>query len=163
MALVAVISDTHLPRGARQLPEVCVRHLREADLILHAGDFVRAEVLEQLRGYGRVEAVYGNMDEPSLRAVLPERLVVEVEGTKIGLVHIAGPGQGRDARLANAFPDCAAVVYGHTHIPYMEREGEAWILNPGSPTERRRAPFHSMLVLRIDGGRIEPELVRLTP
>ena len=161
VTVVAVISDTHLPRGTRRLPDACLRRLREADIILHAGDFVREHVLAELQEYGRVEAVHGNVDEPALRAALPERLVVDVGGPKIGLVHVAGAGRGRDARLSAAFPGCAAVVYGHTHAPYVERIGATWILNPGSPTERRRAPFHSMLVLRIDGGILVPELVRL--
>ena len=161
MALVAVISDTHLRRGARRLPDECVRRLREADVILHAGDFVRTDVLTELQELGRVEAVHGNVDEWTLQAALPERLVVEVADVRIGLVHVPGPGPGRDARLAGAFPGCTAVVYGHTHMPYVERFGSTWILNPGSPTERRRAPFHSMLSLRVRHGAIEPELVRL--
>jgi putative phosphoesterase len=101
------------------------------------------------------------MDEPLLRERLPKQLVVEVEDVRIGMVHIAGPRAGREARLAARFPGCGAVVYGHTHVPQVDRLGEAWILNPGSPTERRRAPAHTMLELRVDGSRLEPELVVL--
>ena len=162
MARVAVISDTHLPRGTRTLPDECLRLLRGADLILHGGDLVSSAFLEELRALGPpVEAVQGNMDEAGLKGSLPVEHVVEVEGARIGMVHIAGPRAGREARLAARFPDCGAVVYGHTHVPQVDQVGGVWILNPGSPTERRRAPSRSMLELRIAGGTIEPLLVDL--
>ena len=118
-------------------------------------------MLEELRRFAPVEAVYGNMDEPALAQVLPERRVVEVAGSRIGMVHIPGPGAGRAARLVGLFPACDAVVYGHTHVPEATRHGSTWILNPGSPTERRRAPGHSMLVLEVNDGRLEPRLLAL--
>jgi len=159
---VAVIADTHMPRGARRLPDACVERLRAADLVLHAGDFVALGTLEELRGLGPlVEAVAGNMDEPELKALLLTERVVEVDVARIGMLHDAGPRTGRQARLAARFPDCHAVVYGHTHMPHVERFQHLWILNPGSPTERRSSPRHSMLVLRVDGEEIEPELVPL--
>lgn len=105
--------------------------------------------------------VYGNMDDAALTELLPHDRVVELEGVRIGMVHIPGPAAGRDARLAARFPGCDAVVFGHTHIPSVERLGGVWILNPGSPTERRRAPTHAMLVLAVEAGEIRPELVRL--
>ena len=123
--------------------------LRRADLILHAGDVVGASALEELRDFAPVEAVKGNVDEPALQAVLPERLVVTVEGVRVGLVHVPGPRAGREERLVSWFPDCAALVYGHTHVPQLERYRDAWIVNPGSPTERRRAPGHSMALLEV--------------
>jgi putative phosphoesterase len=160
--LVAAISDTHLPRGARRLPEACLDRLREADLILHAGDFSAASVLEELQVLGSpVHAVFGNADEPALRELLPKELVVEVGGARIGMTHIPGPAAGREERLLRGFPGCDAVVYGHTHLPQVERHDGVWILNPGSPTERRRGPFRSMLLLEVNGGAISPELVRL--
>ena len=163
MARVAVISDTHLPRGTRALPDECVRLLRGADLILHGGDFVAETFLDELRALGPpVEGVYGNMDEPALKATLPHERVVEVDGARIGMVHIPGPRVGREARLAARFPDCGAVVYGHTHVPQVERFQHLWVLNPGSPTERRTAPIHAMVVLTIRRGRLTPELVRLS-
>jgi putative phosphoesterase len=162
--LVAVISDTHLPRGARRLPEACLEALRGADLILHGGDLSAASTLEELRALGPpVQAVYGNADEPALHAALPEQLVVEVEDVRIGMVHIPGPATGRAERLLRRFPGCDAVVYGHTHLPVVERHGRVWLLNPGSPTERRRGPFRSFLLLRVQGRRIRPELVQLSP
>ena len=102
------------------------------------------------------------MDEPALRAGLPRERVVEVEGTRIGMVHIPGPAAGRAARLRARFPGCDAIVYGHTHVPEAVRESGIWILNPGSPTERRRAPSRAMLLLHVSVGDIRPELVRLT-
>jgi uncharacterized protein len=139
-----------------------VKLLRGADVVLHAGDFVSTGFLEELRALGRpVEAVHGNMDEPALQAALPKQHVVEVGSVRIGMVHDAGPRAGREARLAARFEDCDAVVYGHTHVPQVEQFQHLWVLNPGSPTERRRAPVHTMLVLRIQGRRITPELVTL--
>jgi uncharacterized protein len=136
--------------------------LRAADRILHAGDFVSLAFFDELRGLGPpLEGVFGNMDEPALRELLPREHVVEAAGTRIGMVHIPGPAAGREARLAGRFPGCAAVVYGHTHVPQVEQVGGVWILNPGSPTERRRAPVHSMLLLRVDDGAVLPELLTL--
>jgi uncharacterized protein len=97
------------------------------------------------------------MDEPALRARLPARRVVEAEGLRIGLVHDAGGPARRAERLVAAFPDCDAIAYGHSHMPEVERSGDVWILNPGSPTERRRAPGHTMILLE-DG---TPTLVSL--
>jgi len=144
------------------LPDECVRLLAGSELVLHGGDFVSMEFLEELRGIGPpVEGVAGNMDEQALKEMLPKERVVEVGGMRIGLVHDAGPRAGREARLAARFEDCEAVVYGHTHIPQVERFQHLWVLNPGSPTERRGAPVHSMLVLQVKGARITPELVTL--
>ena len=162
MTVVAVISDTHLPRGARRLPDACVERLRAADLILHGGDLVSAGFLAELEALGPpVAAVAGNMDEGALQAVLPLERVVEAGDARIGMVHIPGPRAGREGRLAARFPGCAAVVYGHTHVPQVERHESVWILNPGSPTERRSAPAHSMIVLEVSGGELVPRLERL--
>jgi uncharacterized protein len=141
-----------------------VAELAAADLIVHAGDVVALSVLEELRELAPVEAVYGNMDEPALRESLPEERVVEVAGARIGVVHIPGPAAGREARLVARFPGCDAIVYGHTHIPQVARVGAdgIWILNPGSPTERRRGPVHSMLVLEVEDGEIRPRFVTLS-
>ena len=120
-----------------------------------------ASVLGELASLAAVEAVYGNMDEPALRESLPERRVVPVEDVRIGLVHVPGPTVGRAERLVGWFPGCDAVVYGHTHVPEVARHASVWILNPGSPTERRRAPSRAMLVLEIAGREIRPEPVLL--
>jgi uncharacterized protein len=152
-----------MPRGTRRLPVECLRRLESAELILHAGDFVTVAVLEALQELAPVEGVSGNMDEAGLRELLPERRVVEVEEARIGLVHVPGPAVGRGERLVAAFPNCDAVIYGHTHVPEVSRVGEAWILNPGSPTERRGAPAHSMLMLEVDSRELRLELVTLSP
>lgn len=161
---IAVVSDTHLPKGARVLPAGCVERLRTADLILHAGDLVSVSFLEELRRFGPpVEAVYGNVDEPALRTLLPKERIVEAGEARIGVVHNPGPRAGRGERLRARFPGCAAVVYGHTHAPQVERVDGVWILNPGSPTERRKAPARTMLELRVEAGEIVPVLVELDP
>jgi hypothetical protein len=161
--ILAVIADTHLPRGARRLPERCVDRLRGADLILHAGDVVAEVAFEELAGLGPpVQAVHGNMDDAALRKRLPATLVADLGRLRIGMTHDAGPRAGREARLAAQFLGCAAVVYGHTHEPQVARVGEIWILNPGSPTERRRSPSRTMLVLEAAHGTITPELIRLS-
>jgi uncharacterized protein len=144
-----------MPRGTRRLPGECLRLLREADRIVHAGDFVSAAVYEELGRIAPVDGVVGNMDEPDLRGILPPKLVVEHEGVRIGIVHDAGPALGRAERLAEAFPGCQAVVYGHTHVPEATQLGEVWILNPGSPTERRSAPHHGMVVLEVEQGGLD--------
>lgn len=160
--LVAVVSDTHMPRGSRRLPAACLDRLRTADLILHGGDVTGLAFWEELCALGPpVEAVRGNADEPAVQALLPETRVVEAAGTRIGLVHVPGRAVGREARLLARLPDCDAIVYGHTHRPHVERVGTVWLLNPGSPTERRSAPSRSMIELRIAGGAASPTLIEL--
>jgi putative phosphoesterase len=159
---IAVVSDTHMPRGARALPDACVQRLRAADLILHAGDVTGEAFLEELVALGPpVEAVYGNMDEAALKVSLPKERVVEAEGSRIGIVHIPGPRAGREARLVARFPGCDAIVYGHTHVPQVEQHDGVWILNPGSPTERRSSPERTMLELVVSDGKLAPTLVSL--
>jgi putative phosphoesterase len=159
---IAVVSDTHLPRGARTLPEACVQRLRAADLILHGGDFTGQAFLEELLALGPpVEAVYGNMDEPALKASLPKERVVEVGGARIGMVHIPGPRVGREARLVARFPGCDAIVYGHTHVPQVDEHEGVWIFNPGSPTERRSSPERTMLEIVVTGRNLAPALISL--
>ena len=150
--------------GAGRCRTLCVKLLRGAELVLHAGDFVSVEFLAELRALGPpVEGVCGNMDEPALKESLPTHRVVEVGAVRIGMVHDAGPRAGREARLAARFEDCEAVVYGHTHVPQVERFQHLWVLNPGSPTDKRRQPVHTMLVLRVEGSRVTPQLVTLEP
>ena len=159
--LITVLSDTHLPRGGRRLAVECLDVLARADRVLHAGDFTTVRVYDELGRLAPLQAVHGNVDEPELQALLPERLVVEAGAILIGMVHDAGPRERRAARLAAAFPGCAAVVYGHTHLPEISQHEGVWILNPGSPTERRRAPHRSLLTLELEGDRLRPQLVVL--
>ena len=149
---LAVIADTHMPRGRRRLP---VERLRDADLILHAGDFSTTEVLDELEAIGPpVAAVHGNVDEPALRERLPEERVVDAGGVRIGMVHDAGPAKGRLARLRTRFPEAQAVVFGHSHIPLHEEHEGFQIFNPGSATDRRRQPRHTMGVAEVVRGRV---------
>jgi putative phosphoesterase len=158
---LAVISDTHLPRGTRRLPDACVERLRAADAILHAGDLAAASVLDDLAALGPlVIAVQGNVDEPEVRLRLPVRRVFDADGTRIGMVHDAGPASGRLERMRAAFPGCAAVVFGHSHIPLHADDGAGFqIFNPGSPTDRRRQPRHTMGVAEASSGAVRFELV----
>ena len=159
---IAIISDTHMPRGARRLPDDCVARLRAADLIVHAGDFVTVEVLHELESLARVVGVHGNVDSPDLRRQLPAAALVREDGAAIAVLHDAGRAGGRVERLRRRFPEAGAVVFGHSHIPLHERAPDGFqIFNPGSPTERRRAPHHTMGVATVTGGAIEFELIRL--
>jgi uncharacterized protein len=158
---VAVISDTHMPRGARRLPDACLRELERADLILHAGDFTAASVLEELKDFAPVEGVQGNMDSPEVCALLPARHIVQVGDRRIGMVHDPGPRTGREARLAALFPGCHLVIYGHTHLPELVTYGNVQILNPGSPTERRRAPTHTMAKIDLHEARLDTNICSL--
>jgi putative phosphoesterase len=130
--------------------------------VLHGGDVVSLAFWQELQQLGPpLVGVHGNMDEPALKELLPKQELVEVGRARIGMVHIPGPRAGREARLRTRFPDAGAIVYGHTHIPDVTDEGGVWILNPGSPTERRKAPVHAMLILEVRAGKITPEIVEL--
>jgi putative phosphoesterase len=162
--LIAVISDTHLPRGARRLPEACVERIAAADLLLHAGDFSTVEVLRELEAIGPpVVGVHGNVDSADLRRLLPAERVLDAAGTRIAVVHDAGPRTGRLERMRRRFANRAdVVVFGHSHMPLHEEAPHGFqILNPGSPTERRRAPAHTMGLIRVVSGLAACELVSL--
>ena len=159
---LAIISDTHLPRGTRALPEACLRRLRASDAILHAGDFVELSVLRELEALGPpVHAVCGNVDGPELRLELPRMRTVPADGARIAMIHDAGPKERRLERMRRMFPGADAVVFGHSHLPLHERAEGFQIFNPGSPTDRRRAPRHTMGVATAVGGSLRFELVTL--
>jgi uncharacterized protein len=159
---LAIISDTHMPRGGRAIPAACLDRMRAADAILHAGDLVGLEVLELLESLGPpVHAVHGNVDEPEVRMRLPAVRVVEADGARIVITHDGGPAARRLDRLRARFPDADAVVFGHSHLPLHEERDGFHIFNPGSPTERRRAPSHTMGVATARRGRLRFELVEL--
>lgn len=161
--LIAIIADTHMPKGSRELPVQCVERLRAAELILHAGDISTAGVLAELRELGPpVLAVHGNVDEPALVQSLPAQLEVEVApGARLAMTHDAGPAKGRLARLRKRFPRADAVIFGHSHIPRLDALEGFQIFNPGSPTERRRQPQHTMGLARVGRGRIAFEHIAL--
>ena len=162
MPRLAVISDTHLPRGARRLPDACIEQLRIADAILHAGDLIELSVLDDLERLGPpVHAVRGNVDSAEVQARLPLTRMVNIGGVRIAMVHDGGPADGRLDRMRRRFPDADAVVFGHSHLPLLEERDGFTIFNPGSPTERRRALRHTMGIATVDGGRITFELIDL--
>ena len=161
--LVAVISDTHMPRGGRRLPEPFVEQIAAADLLLHAGDFSTLDVLRELERIGPpLTGVHGNVDSAELRRLLPAERIVRVEDARIAMVHDAGPAAGRLERLRRRYGELAdAVVFGHSHLPLHERAEDGFqIFNPGSPTERRRAPAHTIGLARVEGSSIEFRLIR---
>lgn len=148
-----VLADTHIRRGgARRLPDAAYAHLERADVVLHAGDILVGEVLEELSGFAPVHAVLGNNDV-ELVGVLPEMLELDIDGVKVAMVHDSGQAGGRARRMRRMFPDAGVVVFGHSHIPWLERGDEGQLLlNPGSATERRRQPVHTLATLDIDDG-----------
>jgi putative phosphoesterase len=160
---IAIISDTHMPRGKRRLPAACLERLTAADLIIHAGDVCTLAVLRDLERVSPVVAVRGNVDDAELRALLPETRVVSVgDRLELGVIHDAGPSRGRLERMRRRFPRAAAVIFGHSHLPLHETAPDGFqIFNPGSPTERRRAPYRTMGIARTTAGAIAFELVRL--
>jgi putative phosphoesterase len=159
---LAIISDTHLPRGSRVIPTACLERMKNADAILHAGDITQLSILRELEALGPpVHAVYGNIDEPAVRTVLPAARVVEAEGVRIAMTHDGGPAEGRLERLRGRFPGTDAAVFGHSHLPLHEQRGSFQIFNPGSPTDRRRAPRHTMGLATVDAGRVRFELIPL--
>jgi len=159
---LAIVSDTHLPRGSRAIPPRCLDLMRGADAILHAGDFAELEVLRGLRALGPpVYGVTGNVDAPELYAELPSARVVKAGDVRIAMLHDAGPAGGRFDRMRRRFPDADAVVFGHSHIPLLEERAGFAIFNPGSPTERRRSPRHTMGLAVVQDGAVGFELVEL--
>lgn len=156
MTKVVVLADTHIRRGSRRrLPDAAYEQLAGADMVLHAGDVLVLDLLHELEGFAPTFAVLGNNDAPELAAVLPEQRVLDVDGVRIGMVHDSGPRAGREGRLHRRFPGADVVVFGHSHVPVNARGiGDQWLMNPGSPTERRAQPHHTIGVLELGDGRV---------
>jgi uncharacterized protein len=161
--LAVVLADTHVRRGgSRRLPDRAYEHLLRAEVVLHAGDVLVPELLDELSGFAPVHAVLGNNDH-ELVGVLPERRVEELGGVRVAMVHDSGPTGGRPARLRRWFPDADVVVFGHSHQPVAEEGVDGQLLvNPGSPTERRRAPSHTLALLHLHRGTARAQLVDLS-
>ena len=152
---VVILSDTHAPRRWRGCPPRVVEYLRQADLILHAGDVCTADVLTELTGYAPVVAVLGNNDGRDVAdwgAVPTAEL--DLDGLSLAMVHDSGAAAGRLLRLRRRFPRADLVVFGHSHIPLDEAAPGLRIFNPGSPTDRRRQPHGTLGVLEIDSGEL---------
>ena len=155
--LAVVIADTHMPRRARALPEGLIPYLERADLILHAGDLMDPALLDELAGYAPARAVRGNLDPPDL----PEALEFGFGGIGVAMVHDSGRRQGRRRRLQRRFPEARVVIFGHSHIPFLEDACDLMLLNPGSPTDRRRQPRHTFALLHARAGRVRAEILPL--
>ncbi|MDF3298986.1 metallophosphoesterase family protein [Streptomyces tropicalis] len=159
-----LMSDTHLPRRAKELPPQLLVEIPRADVVFHAGDWVDAATLDLLeRRSRRLVGVHGNNDGPELRARLPEVARAELDGVRFGVVHETGAAQGREARCAARFPDLDVLVFGHSHIPWdTVAPSGLRLLNPGSPTDRRRQPHCTYLTATLtDGHLTDVELHRL--
>ncbi|MEU9124011.1 metallophosphoesterase [Streptomyces sp. NPDC048506] len=161
-----LLSDTHLPRRAKVLPPQLLDEVPRADVVVHAGDWVDTATLDLLEARAqRLIGVYGNNDGPELRARLPEVAHAELEGVRLGVVHETGAAKGRERRCAERFPDLDVLVFGHSHIPWDSvADGRLRLLNPGSPTDRRRQPYCTYMTAEVRAGRLTAvELHRLPP
>ncbi|MFI9835053.1 metallophosphoesterase family protein [Streptomyces sp. NPDC051913] len=160
-----LMSDTHLPKRAKELPAPLLAELPRADVVFHAGDWVDTATLDLLERLSRrLVAVYGNNDGPPLRARLPEVAYAELGGLRFAVVHETGPAQGRETRCAARFPETDVLVFGHSHIPWDTTAPTGLrLLNPGSPTDRRRQPRCSYLTCEVADGRLSDVELHLLP
>ena len=161
-----LLADTHVPKRARDLPPEVWREVAAADVVVHAGDWVDEATLDRLEAASRrLVGVWGNNDGPGLRARLPEVARVDLDGVRTAVVHETGASRGRDERMAAAFPDTDLLVFGHSHIPWdTTAPGGLRLLNPGSPTDRRRQPACTYLLVDVAAGSVgDVRLVALPP
>ena len=149
-----LLADTHVPKRARDLPEQVWEAVDSADLVVHAGDWVDVSLLDALESRARrLVGVAGNNDHGVLRERLPEVARVDVEGLRLGVVHETGPATGREARCDAAPPGLDVLVFGHSHIPWDTTTPRGLrLLNPGSPTDRRRQPYCTYMTVDVDAG-----------
>jgi len=165
-AALVIVSDTHVPARARDLPEPLWSALASADVVIHAGDWVDAALLDRFEALpARLVGVWGNNDGAPLRARLPEVARVQLAGVRIDVVHETGPAAGRERRMEARHPDADVLVFGHSHIPWDTVSPRGLrLLNPGSPTDRRRQPAGTFLRALVDErGLRDVELVALPP
>lgn len=151
-----IVADTHLPKRARDLPAEVWAAAEDADCVLHAGDWVDVGLLDRLEERANdLVGVYGNNDGPELRARLPEVARAELGGVRFAVVHETGGKQGREQRCAAAYPHVDVLVFGHSHIPWDTTASTGLrLLNPGSPTDRRREPYRTYLTATAAGGEL---------
>jgi len=149
-----LLADTHIPQRARDLPAQVWDEVAAADVVLHAGDWTALQLLDQVEARARrLVACWGNNDGAVLRSRLPQRADVILGGVRFTVVHETGSAQGREARMSRRYPDTDVVVFGHSHIPWNTTTGTGLrLLNPGSPTDRRRQPYCSYMTATVDDG-----------
>jgi len=161
---VLVVSDTHAPRFWKRCPPAVARYAGRADLILHAGDVCTPDVLDELSAFAPVRVVLGNNDGPEVaRWGAPETLELDLQGLRVGMIHDAGAKNGRLARMRRRFPSSDLVVFGHSHIALDAADDQLRILNPGSPTDKRRQPYRTLAELVIADGRLESATIHELP
>jgi putative phosphoesterase len=163
---LVLISDTHLPHRGRDLPAPVWSAVESADAVIHAGDWVGVDLLDALEARAaRLIGCWGNNDGPELRSRLPERADVTLAGVRFTVVHETGAAAGREARMAARYPETDVLVFGHSHIPWDTLAPNGLrLLNPGSPTDRRRQPHHTFMTASLDGGALgEVTLHRIDP
>jgi uncharacterized protein len=160
-----LMSDTHLPKRAKALPTPLLEELPHADVVVHAGDWVDTATLDLLESRARrMIGVYGNNDGPDLRARLPEVAYADLDGLRLGVIHETGPAQGRTRRCAARFPDLDVLVFGHSHIPWDTTTDTGMrLLNPGSPTDRRRQPHCTYMTATVTAGRLDDVRLHALP
>lgn len=163
---ILLLADTHLPKRAKALPDQVWREVDAADVVLHAGDWADLATFEALEQRSRtLIAVWGNNDGPELRERMPETAYWELEGVRFAMTHETGASSGRERRMDRAFPDIDVLVFGHSHIPWDTVAPSGMrLLNPGSPTDRRRQPHCTYMRAVADAGALTSvELIRLPP
>lgn len=158
---IGVISDTHLPSKGARIPDAALRHFEDVELIVHAGDHSTRAAIQQLEAYAPVEAVQGNVEYAEIVASLPLKREVVVGGCAIGIVHILGDRAHYARNARQDFPTARVVIFGHSHIPYVEDHDGLLLLNPGSATDRRRQPHCTIALLTIEDGQPRAEIIAL--
>jgi uncharacterized protein len=157
-----LLADTHVPKRAKDLPPAVWAAVDDADVVLHAGDWVDVPLLDALEARSRrLIGCYGNNDGPALRDRLPEIAYAELDGLRVAVVHETGGKEKRESRCAQRFPDTDLLVFGHSHIPWDTTAATGLrLLNPGSPTDRRRQPYATYMTAAIENGRLEQVQLR---
>lgn len=162
---LVLLADTHVPRRARDLPDEVWTRVDRADVVVHAGDWIEESLLDRLSQRApRLLACWGNNDGPDVRARLPETALATLDGVRLGVAHETGPSAGREKRMSVAYPDLDVLVFGHSHIPWdTTTHSGLRLLNPGSPTDRRRQPAPTYMTARISDGRLAEVCLRPLP
>lgn len=160
---IVVLSDTHIPHRAKDLDQRIWNEIDSADLVIHAGDFTSYEFLNELKAVKELKAVFGNMDEYRVASELQERLIFDVEGVKIGVIHGFGAPLGLESRVRKRFSDVEidVLVYGHSHRSVWKKEGDLYILNPGTPTDTLFSRKRTFAILEVNGDKVDAEIITL--